>query len=202
MNIEIANRLVNLRKKHQLSQEELANKLGISRQAVSKWERAEASPDTDNLIRLAKLYNVSLDELLATEDEDLYEDSIELLKEEELNEEETKEEEDDDSKVIIINRHHAKWNNLPYPIIVTIIYFLLGSFGGYWGEAWVIFVTIPLYYSLIHAIKRRNIFAINYPVFVLVIYLFLGFVLDIWRGTWILFLTIPVFYGIGSMIRK
>ena len=64
MNIEIANRLVELRKKHGLSQEELANKLGISRQAVSKWERAESSPDTDNLICLAKLYGVSLDELL------------------------------------------------------------------------------------------------------------------------------------------
>ena len=48
MNIEIANRLVNLRKSNYLSQEALAEKLGISRQAVSKWERAEASPDTDN----------------------------------------------------------------------------------------------------------------------------------------------------------
>ena len=69
MNIEIANRLVNLRKKNGLSQEALAEKLGISRQAVSKWERAEASPDTDNIILLARLYGVSLDELLQTEDE-------------------------------------------------------------------------------------------------------------------------------------
>lgn len=67
MNIEIANRLVELRKKSGLSQEELAAKLGLSRQAVSKWERAEASPDTDNLICLAKLYNVSLDDLLNTD---------------------------------------------------------------------------------------------------------------------------------------
>lgn len=69
MNIEIANRLVNLRKSNNLSQEALAEKLGISRQAVSKWERAEASPDTDNLILLARLYHISLDELLKTEDE-------------------------------------------------------------------------------------------------------------------------------------
>lgn len=66
MNIEIANRLVELRKKNGYSQEELAARLGLSRQAVSKWERAEASPDTDNLICLAKLYNVSLDDLLNT----------------------------------------------------------------------------------------------------------------------------------------
>lgn len=69
MNIEIANRLVNLRKKKGFSQEQLAEKIGVSRQAVSKWERSEASPDTDNLIMLARLYEVSLDELLRTEDE-------------------------------------------------------------------------------------------------------------------------------------
>ncbi len=69
MNIEIANRLVNLRKEKGLSQEQLAEKIGVSRQAVSKWERSEASPDTDNIILLARLYNISLDELLRTEDE-------------------------------------------------------------------------------------------------------------------------------------
>mgnify|MGYP003475706890 FL=1 len=68
MNIKIANRLVELRKKSGLSQEQLADKLGLSRQAVSKWERAEASPDTDNLICLAKLYNVSLDDLLSSDE--------------------------------------------------------------------------------------------------------------------------------------
>ena len=64
MTIEVANRLLDLRKKSGMSQEELAEKLGISRQSVSKWERAESSPDTDNLIALAQIYGVSLDELL------------------------------------------------------------------------------------------------------------------------------------------
>ena len=67
MNVEVANRLQQLRKKNNLSQEELAERIGISRQAVSKWERAEASPDTDNLILLSRLYGVSLDELLKTD---------------------------------------------------------------------------------------------------------------------------------------
>lgn len=70
MNLEIANRLVALRKENNLSQEALAEKLGISRQAVSKWERAEASPDTDNLIALARLYHISLDQLLKIHEED------------------------------------------------------------------------------------------------------------------------------------
>jgi len=64
MNVEIAERLARRRKEAGLSQEELALKLGVSRQAVSKWERSESSPDTNNLIALAKLYEVSLDDLL------------------------------------------------------------------------------------------------------------------------------------------
>lgn len=64
MDITTANRLYELRKQHGLSQDELADKLNVSRQAVSKWERSESSPDTDNLIALAKLYGISLDELL------------------------------------------------------------------------------------------------------------------------------------------
>lgn len=77
MNIEIANRLLQLRKEKGLSQEQLAQELGISRQAVSKWERAEASPDTDNLIQLAKLYQISLDELLLTGNKEMKEENHE-----------------------------------------------------------------------------------------------------------------------------
>lgn len=66
MNKEISDRLVKLRKQKGLSQEELAEKLGLSRQAISKWERCESSPDLDNIIQLAKLYDLSFDELLST----------------------------------------------------------------------------------------------------------------------------------------
>lgn len=71
MNIETANKLLQYRKKSGLSQEELASKIGVSRQAVSKWERAEASPDTDNLILLSKVYGVTLDELLTGNPEEI-----------------------------------------------------------------------------------------------------------------------------------
>ena len=64
MDLAMAQRLVDRRKAAGLSQEALAAQLGVSRQAVSKWERSESSPDTDNLIALAALYDVSLDELL------------------------------------------------------------------------------------------------------------------------------------------
>ena len=103
MNIEIANRLVELRKKSGLSQEDLSEKLGISRQAVSKWERAEASPDTDNLICLAKLYGVSLDELLDTEQpvEEIIRNQKD--KEEEKMKEESKKEEESNEEYVNLN---------------------------------------------------------------------------------------------------
>lgn len=78
MDLAMAQRLVDRRKAAGLSQEALAAQLGVSRQAVSKWERSESSPDTDNLIALAALYGVSLDELLygeAADDADDPEDS-------------------------------------------------------------------------------------------------------------------------------
>ncbi|MCR5809767.1 MAG: helix-turn-helix domain-containing protein [Clostridiales bacterium] len=64
MNIAFANRLVELRKNKGLSQEELASALGVSRQAVSKWERAESSPEVDNIILLSRIYGMTVDELI------------------------------------------------------------------------------------------------------------------------------------------
>lgn len=83
MNIETAKRLYEYRKAHGFSQEELAAKIGVSRQAISKWERSESSPDTDNLIALAQLYGVSLDTLLMGENEPKKENSKEEPKAEE-----------------------------------------------------------------------------------------------------------------------
>ena len=75
MTLKVANKLYELRKQNKMSQEELAEKLGVSRQAVSKWERAEASPTTDSLILLAQLYNISLDELLEINTANTYSDN-------------------------------------------------------------------------------------------------------------------------------
>lgn len=53
-----------LRKKAGLSQEELAEKCQVSRQAIAKWERGDSVPTIDKLIVLAEIFNVSLDELV------------------------------------------------------------------------------------------------------------------------------------------
>lgn len=77
MEITLGARLAKYRKKKGLSQEELAYKLDVSRQAVSKRERDEASPDTNNLIALSKIYNVSLDDLLYKDPDEVSFDNAE-----------------------------------------------------------------------------------------------------------------------------
>lgn len=69
MREQTAKRLFEYRKANGFSQEELAEKIGVSRQAISKWERGESSPDTENLIALSRLYNVTIDEMINTENE-------------------------------------------------------------------------------------------------------------------------------------
>lgn len=65
MNTE--NNLARLRKHKGLSQWDVAEALDVSRQAVSRWEIGTAAPSTDNLIRLSRLYEVTLDELIRGE---------------------------------------------------------------------------------------------------------------------------------------
>lgn len=75
----IGKRLVRLREKHGFTQEELAEKLGVSRQAISKWESNRAFPNIDKLFYISELYQVSLDYLLKGQDyEPLKEEETEL----------------------------------------------------------------------------------------------------------------------------
>ena len=264
MTLETANRLFELRKNHGLSQEELAEKLGVSRQAVSKWERGEASPDTDNLIALAKLYGLSLDELIfgerkesaqseeppeesSTEDDAIY---IDVEKEnkrvkigpmgivvndgdgetvkigfngiqintrddddEDFDDEDDDDEDDDDVYVknghfhVEIDKPKSKvkfWLEVPYPILCVIAYLIFGCLDilGGWALSWIVFITIPIYYSLVEAIYKRRFSEFAYPVFAVFIYLYIGLYHGIWHPSWIIFLTIPVYSPIAEAIDK
>ena len=60
-------KLIMLRKQHNLSQEQVAEKLGVARQTISKWELGETTPEMDKLIMISELYNITLDELMKEE---------------------------------------------------------------------------------------------------------------------------------------
>ena len=65
----LADKIIRLRKKNGWSQEELADKMNISRQAVSKWERDLSFPDISSIPKLAEIFEVSVDELIQVKTE-------------------------------------------------------------------------------------------------------------------------------------
>lgn len=67
MEVKLNEKIKNLRKQAGLSQEELAEKLHVSRQTVFKWEAGKSIPDTDNVVLMSKLFQVPLEELLYDE---------------------------------------------------------------------------------------------------------------------------------------
>ena len=175
--MSIAEKLLQLRKNAGYSQEELAEKIFVSRQAISKWERGEALPDTENLIALSKLYNVSLDELFETTPRE--------------------------AEIDIEERNWLNmWNKMPYPIIITIAYLLWGFLGDGWSIGWTLYATIPVYYSLLSAIRTRRFSKFSYPMLVVFFYLLFGMLYMIWHPLWVIFLTIPIYYCIASVIDK
>ena len=224
MTIEIADRLIKLRKKYGYSQEELADKLGLSRQAVSKWERAEASPDTDNLICLAKLYGVSLDELLNTDD------SVETIVEEQVKSKQSSEGihlVDDEGNEVHIGNHHIylkdkdgnkvekshlvskreKVNILISSILgglALITYILLGIFLGMWWNAWVVFFVPEIITSIIRCFQYKNASKFNMPFLACFVFFFVCMVIPggLWHPMWVVFLSIPVYYSITGSINK
>ena len=68
--MDFNNRLYQLRKQKGLSQEELANRLNVSRQTVSKWEVGDSTPDLEKLIAMSDLFDVSLEKLVMGKEEE------------------------------------------------------------------------------------------------------------------------------------
>ena len=66
--MEFNNKLYDLRKQKGFSQEELANRLNVSRQTISKWEVGESTPDMEKLVAISDLFGVSLDEMVKGEE--------------------------------------------------------------------------------------------------------------------------------------
>ena len=65
----LATKLKTHRERNKMSQNFVADQLNVSRQAISKWENDHGFPDIENLVRLSKLYQVSIDELLHENEE-------------------------------------------------------------------------------------------------------------------------------------
>ena len=88
-------------------------------------------------------------------------------------------------------------------LIAAGIFLWIGFEYSLWHPGWLIFLTVPVVSTFVHAIKGRsaNIFA--YPILILLGYLYFGFVEAIWHPTWLAFFTMPLYYWIiGKMSNQ
>lgn len=203
MSIKQGNYLKELRTKNNLSQEKLAEKLGISRQSVSKWEQGYASPDTDNVLKLSKLYGVSVDSILNCTEE---------IEEEKMIQEEVSGNNVPQQDKTAACNHAEKepaptkkkrgWLFAAYPCIAVLVTVALGVFCHAWLTSWIFLLTIPLFYTTIIAVEKKNAVIFCYPVLMVMIYLLGGFYLHLWHPLWIIFLTIPIYYIATAVSRK
>ncbi len=66
----LGEKIYELRTQHNLSQGDLANELNVSRQSISKWENGNSTPDLEKIVKLAEIFNISLDELIKNEEKE------------------------------------------------------------------------------------------------------------------------------------
>ena len=224
MTVEVASRLREYREKSNLSQMELAEKIGVAPDVVASWEKAEESPAPEHLVALSKLYNVLIDDLLNTqtpffvtteershtkntrskswwddddEDEDDDEDDDDDYEYEEGDEFLTEEE---------LTKKKAL-HSLPVPILVSMLYLAIGFMFNAWHPTWLIFFIIPLYYTIVSTFMAKGLRSRlnHFPIGLLIApwYLMVGFAFGWWHPAWLVFLLIPIYYTlVNTMVPE
>ena len=210
----LPNNLYALRRKAGLSQEELAEKLGVSRQAVSKWERGEAYPDTENLIVISEMFSVTIDDLLksdniSADDSDTTKDDATSSSDSSyfhismnddvkvnLNGEITVDDEDGRVKVgfsdsgIVVDSNDGVRINLGKNGIVIRDNDLDDDNEDDENDEKRGLSTFSVWYKL------------PYPIIVSIAFLAIGLFSGGWYWAWTLFLTIPIYYPLLDSIQK
>lgn len=210
MSMEIAQRLAEMRREKGFSQEELANLLGLSRQAVSKWERGESAPDMANLIALADLYEVTLDELIRGEASAVQAADADAA---------TKAAAPDKVDVTIntfINDEKPKATSTAEPANAQPSVSSAASGATTAPSAATVAAskqayppppsTQPVYQVATPPpapkVATEVWMTFPYPLFCALLFLVLGFVFGLWHPGWIIFLTIPFFYWIVRVVKQ
>lgn len=203
--MSIGQKLLDLRKSKQLSQEEVANKLNVTRQTVSKWETDQSMPDFDKIIPICELYGISADELLSgTKHEKVESNDQEEIKTKDFKKEKRAK---GIGIAVLIYFVAVAWimTSIPAfrldPIISSAVFLLICGIATY----------IIIYTSMVYKKdkkekeeeeKEKNTVQKQISeilsIIVLIIYLFISFTTMAWHITWILW----VVYGLVEEIIK
>ena len=176
-----------------MTQEELAEYMGVSRQSVSKWETGDAYPETDKLIVLSDLFGMSLDELVRG-NADMQINKMDGMIENDVAEKERKE----------ANVHTEVEKNVyrlkkigdaicgVIMLSVTAVYLVLGIAFGLWHPLWIMFPVCGTVCLIIYLVtqKRKELKKKLCGIIMMsvaAIYLIIGFVWGFWHPGWIVF---------------
>lgn len=99
--MDLSEKLLNLRKANDLTQEQLAEKTGVSRQSVSKWESGQSVPELDKIVVLCDIFNVSTDYLLKPSEIDLLSVKTQMLENQQKNLEKEIQKKEEKKKTIL-----------------------------------------------------------------------------------------------------
>ncbi len=201
--MNLGNKLLNLRKKEGLSQEEVADRLGVSRQTISKWETDQSLPDFDKILPLCNLYNITANELLTgREHEEKKCETLRDGKEEEI----LKKRAQYIGLGVLFYFISIAWFmvGIPFlkmdPTLVTAIFLIICGIGTY----------LIIYTNIVHKPKKserkirhsslqRKIIGII-TLGMTCIYLYVSFMTFAWHITWILWIVNAIIIEIVRLV--
>lgn len=186
----LGEKLFNLRKQKNLSQEEVAEKLNVTRQTISKWETDQSTPDLDKLIPLCELYDISADYLLTGKEE--------TKSEEKIVQEDSKKKEMKAKKIalgIFIYFLSIIWIMIAIPVFKMNPIIATAIFLGICAIATYQIVYTAMIYKKERKLEKEDpnkklVKQINEVIslIILVIYLIVSFTTMAWHITWILWI--------------
>lgn len=191
--MNIGEKIYNLRKKKNLSQEDLASVLNVSRQTISKWETGESNPDIDKIVPLCNFFEISTDEFLKGKD---------IVYERKLNKEKTKNKALTFSLCLVI---------FAVMIILTILLEEIEVSDGVIGSIIMFGITligVLLIYYFVSTPKEKKKdkkgSIINKIIFLLtlIIYFLVSFIWNAWSYSWIIFIIGLLSMEIVKLIRS
>lgn len=198
MKVTLSENLIALRKASGLTQEQLAAKLYVTRQAISKWERAESTPDIETLAALAELYSVTIDELVRGNINSASEISVAEISE------------NDELK-------KAQRRKLTREMLVFAL-FVCGGLSLLTGiiftslvdsveHIWLIWLTLPVLAPLAFGIRFYGVFGkafilyfFNVPIICMLVFEICVLTSANGYGAWLVFLFIPLYYALAATV--
>ena len=206
--MSFAENLQYLRKRDKVTQEGLAETLGVSRQSVSKWETGEAYPETEKIIALCDFFRVSMDDLMRgdvaspQEPPAEAEGAAETVPEHVLPAEELPAERAAKDGRITRTRAIGAAVSGGIFLCAAVAFFCLGGLMGAWHPAWLVFLVAFALCIFVDSVSRNDEEDAALPLAARIfkglagmvmllsvaVYLFIGFMYGIWHPSWVCFI--------------